>query len=74
MATLSGRFAHSPWPVAGFLFGGLEAVTLFASMMEDDWGNDFRGDREIFVRGTLANAAVVAVFTLVGLALPGARL
>jgi hypothetical protein len=74
LAVANGRFAHSPWKVSLFLFGAFELATIFAAMFEDDWGNDFRGDREIFVRGTLANAAVVAAFTAVGVALPGSRL
>lgn len=74
LATLTGRFAHSPWPVCAILFGGLEVVTFLASMYEDDWGNDFRGDREILVRGTLANAGAVVIFTAIGIALPGGRL
>ena len=53
LATLSGRFAASPWLVCAFLFGFLELATLLAAAYADDWENDFRGDSEIFVRGTL---------------------
>lgn len=69
LAILNGRFATSPWPISAVLFGVLEGATFFASMYEDDWANDFRGDREILVRGTLANAVVVVAFTAAGLGL-----
>ena len=69
LATFSGRFAASPWPICAVLFGVLEAATFFVSMHEDDWANDFRGDREILVRGTVANALVAVAFTAVGIGL-----
>ena len=50
---------------------GGSVATFFASMYEDDWANDFRGDREILIRGTLANAVVVVAFTAVGIGLRG---
>jgi hypothetical protein len=73
VAIACGRFAHSPWPVAVFLFGALEPVTFFAGAAADDWTRHFRGDYEIWLRGTLANAAVVAIFTAIGVAMPGGR-
>lgn len=69
LALLNGLFAASPWWVSLALFCPLELATGFASMMEDDWANDFRGDREIFVRGTVANAVVAVGFTGLGVAL-----
>jgi hypothetical protein len=69
LSTLSGWFASSPWPICAVLFGALEVATFFAAMYEDDWANDFRGDREIMVRGTLANVVVVVAFTAAGVGL-----
>jgi hypothetical protein len=46
------------------LFGLLEAVTIVCAATLDDYGDDFRGDREVFVRGSLANGAVVAVVVI----------
>ena len=69
LSALIGWFAASPWPIGAVLFGGLEVTTFFAAMYEDDWANDFRGDREIMVRGTLANALIVVAFTAVGASL-----
>jgi hypothetical protein len=74
VAIACGRFAHSPWPAAGFLFGALELATFFAGATADDWTRDFRGDYAIWLRGTLANAAVVAIFVAAGAAMPGGRL
>ncbi len=71
LATLSGAFANSPWPICVVLFGVMEGATFLAAMYEDDWGNDFKGDREIFFRGTAANALVAALFTACGVLLSG---
>jgi len=71
LATLSGAFASSPWPICAVLFGVMEGVTFLATMYEDDWANDFKGDREIFFRGTAANVLVAAMFTACGVLLSG---
>jgi hypothetical protein len=71
LAALNGRFAAHPWWLSWAIFVALELVTGFASMVEDDWANDFRGDREILVRGTVANASVALLGTGLGVLLQG---
>jgi hypothetical protein len=61
IAVAVGLWADRPLPLALIMFALLEVATLLFSLLQDDWADDFRGDREVFVRGTLINAAVVLV-------------
>jgi hypothetical protein len=60
-----------PLKASALLLKPLELATLCAVMLEDDWEHDFRGDRQVFVTGTVANLAIVALFTAIGVALRG---